>query len=119
MRCRMPSIVVSMLVVFSVCGSLRAYEPGSKYTTMAIQGWKVLVSKAIPAAYKAAKASGRYSAEIYAMSDFKEYFACLTVRHFDNKDRRKVAGDRAPAGLKLMRNSELTTERCMDSRCLT
>jgi len=223
MKCRLLSIVVSMLLVFSVCGPLQAYEPSSKYATMAIQGWKVFANKGlldedskhfaagrkalvkfhddfyvltkllnaarlkdlqstpvwlevdttvgsdgkrkpcfhyhpglkwlvdndynpakhkcveigkaatyarqgdrsqrvmlhelahsyhnrilgfgdkgILAAYKAAKASGKYPAKIYAMTNFKEYFACLTVWYFDNKKRRKVAEERDPAGMKLM-----------------
>jgi len=223
MKCSLLSIVVAMLVILSVSGSLRAYEPNSKYTTMAIQGWTILVNKglldkdskhreagkkalekfhddfytltrmlhtdrlkdiqstpvwlevdttigsdgkrkpcfhyhpglkwlvdndynpakhkcveigkaatyarqgarsrrvmlhelahsyhnrflgfsnkAIHAAYKTAKASGKYPAKTYAMTDFKEYFACLTVRYFDNDDRRKTARDRDPEGMKLM-----------------
>jgi hypothetical protein len=58
--------------------------------------------KRILAAYKAAKASGKYPARIYAMTDFKEYFACLTVWYFDNGKRRKTARDRDPDGMKLV-----------------
>ena len=217
------SIAASTLVMLSICGPLRAYEPNSKYTTMAIQGWKVLVNKgllekdskhfeagqkalekfhddfytltkmlqtarlrdiqstpvwlevdttvssdgsrkpcfhyhpglkwlidndynpakhkcveigkaatyarqgdrsqrvmlhelahsyhnrflgfgdkAILSAYKTAKASGKYPKKIYAMSDFKEYFACLTVWCFDTADRRETAQDRDPEGMKLV-----------------
>ena len=47
MRRSLLSVVALMLVIFSVCGSLRAYEPNSKYATMAIQGWKILVNKGL------------------------------------------------------------------------
>jgi hypothetical protein len=223
MRRDILSTGAATLVILAVCGSLRAYEPSSKYATMTIQGWKVLVNKGLldksskhfqagkaamvkfhddfytltkmldtarlkdiqstpvwlevdttvsadgsrkpcfhyhpglkwlvdndynPAkhkcveigkaaiyarqgersrrvmlhelahsyhnrflgfsdkrilsAYKTAKASGKYPKKIYAMTDFKEYFACLTVWCFEKDDRRKKALDRDPAGMKLV-----------------
>jgi len=59
-------------------------------------------NKPILKAHKAGKLGGKYPEKIYAMSDFKEYFAEMTVWYFEQEDRRGVARDRDPHGFKLM-----------------